>query len=100
MFNLLIDTCVWIELAKDHQQQPILAALEQLIQRKQVSLILPHHCEAFPCGTGADAAIAAGQSRQLRRIEPDLLADILASRAMMPGLWRSSFRFDARVNLI
>jgi hypothetical protein len=22
----------------------------------------------------------------------------LASRATMPGLWRSSFRFDARVN--
>ena len=41
MFNLLIDTCVWIELAKDYQQQPLLAALEQLVQHGQVSLTLP-----------------------------------------------------------
>jgi hypothetical protein len=40
-FNLLIDTCVWIELAKDYEQQPLLGALEQLIQQGQVSLILP-----------------------------------------------------------
>jgi uncharacterized protein YoxC len=41
MFKLLIDTCVWIDLAKDHQQQPLLTALEGLIQHGQVSLILP-----------------------------------------------------------
>ena len=41
MFKLLIDTCVWIDLAKDYQQQPLLAALEELIQQGQASLILP-----------------------------------------------------------
>ncbi len=41
MFKLLIDTCVWIDLAKDYQQQPLLGALEELIKHDQVSLILP-----------------------------------------------------------
>jgi hypothetical protein len=30
-FQILIDTCVWIDLAKDYQQPPVLAALEALI---------------------------------------------------------------------
>ncbi len=41
MFKLLIDTCIWIDLAKDHQQRPLLAALEELVQAGQVQLILP-----------------------------------------------------------
>lgn len=41
MFKLLIDTCIWIDLAKDYQQRPLLAALEELIQAGQVELILP-----------------------------------------------------------
>ena len=41
MFNLLIDTCVWLDLAKDHRQQALLGVLEELIRLKQVSLILP-----------------------------------------------------------
>jgi len=32
-FNLLIDTCVWLDVAKDYQQQAVLAALEELIQQ-------------------------------------------------------------------
>src|SRR5712691_9639235 len=41
MFKILIDTCVWLDLAKDYQQQAILAALEELIRHEDVALILP-----------------------------------------------------------
>lgn len=41
MFKILIDTCVWLDLAKDYQQQPILSALEELIRLGEVELILP-----------------------------------------------------------
>src|SRR6266849_2010453 len=40
-FNILIDTCVWLDLAKDYQQQALLAALEELIRQGTVDLILP-----------------------------------------------------------
>jgi hypothetical protein len=38
---MLIDTCVWIDLAKDYQQQVILSALEELIEQEEIVLILP-----------------------------------------------------------
>jgi len=41
VFRILIDTCVWLDLAKDHRQEPLLDALEELIRQKQISLILP-----------------------------------------------------------
>jgi hypothetical protein len=41
VFKILIDTCVWLDLAKDYQQQVILAALEELIQQGDIGLILP-----------------------------------------------------------
>lgn len=41
MFKILVDTCVWLDLAKDYHQQPLLGVLEELIRQKQVSLILP-----------------------------------------------------------
>ena len=41
MFKILIDTCVWLDLAKDYQQQPILTALEDLIRMGDIELILP-----------------------------------------------------------
>ena len=40
-FNILIDTCVWLDVAKDYQQQAILAALKDLIRQKDIALILP-----------------------------------------------------------
>ena len=40
-FNLLIDTCVWLDVAKDYHQQAILAALEELIRQGAIALILP-----------------------------------------------------------
>jgi hypothetical protein len=41
VFRFLIDTCVWLDLAKDYQQQPILTALEEIIRQGDISLILP-----------------------------------------------------------
>ena len=41
MFNLLIDTCVWLDLAKDHQQHSLLSVLETLIEKGRIRLILP-----------------------------------------------------------
>ena len=41
MFKILIDTCVWLDLAKDYQQQAVLSALEDLIRQQDISLILP-----------------------------------------------------------
>jgi len=40
-FNILIDTCVWLDVAKDYQQQAILAALEGLVRQENIALILP-----------------------------------------------------------
>jgi PIN domain len=32
MFKILVDTCVWLDLAKDHRQQALIEVLEELIQ--------------------------------------------------------------------
>jgi hypothetical protein len=41
MVSLLIDTCVWLDVAKDPQQQATLGVLEQLVERGAVTLIIP-----------------------------------------------------------
>lgn len=41
MLHLLIDTCVWLDMAKDHRQQATLLCLEQLVKDESVSLLLP-----------------------------------------------------------
>jgi hypothetical protein len=41
MLRLLIDTCVWLDIAKDYRHQPTLSALEQMIEAGEVSLVLP-----------------------------------------------------------
>lgn len=41
MFRLLIDTCVWLDLAKDRQQEPLLAAVEELVKSQRIELVLP-----------------------------------------------------------
>jgi PIN domain len=41
MFSLLVDTCVWLDLAKDPDQQPLLAVVQELIQLKELRLIVP-----------------------------------------------------------
>ena len=39
--KLLVDTCVWLDLARDYRQEPIIRALEDLIQAHDIELILP-----------------------------------------------------------
>jgi predicted SnoaL-like aldol condensation-catalyzing enzyme len=41
MFKLLVDTCVWLDLAKDPHQQSLIDVLEELIDSGEVSLIIP-----------------------------------------------------------
>lgn len=41
MFQLLIDTCVWLDIAKDRKQQSLLTAIERLLKHKKIELILP-----------------------------------------------------------
>ena len=41
MLKLLIDTCVWLDMAKDYRHQPTLNALEHMIQDGAVELAVP-----------------------------------------------------------
>lgn len=41
MFKILIDTCVWLDLAKDHHQSVLLSALEDLPRHSELTLIVP-----------------------------------------------------------
>jgi hypothetical protein len=39
--KLLVDTSVWLDLAKDYRQQPVIAALEDLVGAGEIELIVP-----------------------------------------------------------
>jgi hypothetical protein len=41
MLNLLIDTCVWLDIAKDPEQQKTLRVIDELIDMEEVRLLLP-----------------------------------------------------------
>jgi hypothetical protein len=41
MLGILIDTCVWLDLAKDYRNQPVIAALEDILNHGDVELIVP-----------------------------------------------------------
>ena len=41
MLRLLIDTCVWLDMAKDYRHKSTLSALENMIEAGEVSLVLP-----------------------------------------------------------
>jgi hypothetical protein len=41
MFKMLIDTCVWLDLAKDPKQEPVLSVVEELVRRGLLSLVVP-----------------------------------------------------------
>lgn len=41
MFRMLVDTCVWLDLAKDHKSGPLLEVLETLVKRGDVELLVP-----------------------------------------------------------
>jgi hypothetical protein len=39
MFRMLIDTCVWLDLAKDPKQHPVLGVVEQMVREKLITLM-------------------------------------------------------------
>jgi hypothetical protein len=39
--RLLIDTCVWLDIAKDYRQRPTIGALEELVKAGVIGLIVP-----------------------------------------------------------
>lgn len=41
MFRMLIDTCVWLDLAKDPKQVPVLGVVEEMVKLGTLSLIVP-----------------------------------------------------------
>jgi PIN domain len=41
MFKILVDTCVWLDVAKDVQQQPLLSIIEDLYQLGHLRLLVP-----------------------------------------------------------
>lgn len=41
MFKVLADTCVWLDMAKEPQQQLLLSVLEELVKLQDVSILLP-----------------------------------------------------------
>ena len=61
MFKILVDTCVWLDLAKNYQA--VLEVLGHLVQRKQLSIILPRTVfDEFPAtrsGLPKKAAVAS-----------------------------------------
>ena len=42
VLKLILDTCVWLDLARDYRQQPVIGALEYLAKAREVELIVPH----------------------------------------------------------
>ena len=41
MFKLLIDTCVWLDIAKEPELQPFLDVMDELVETQAMSIILP-----------------------------------------------------------
>jgi PIN domain len=39
--RLLVDTCVWLDLAKDYREQPVISALEDLVESGHIELTVP-----------------------------------------------------------
>jgi hypothetical protein len=40
MFSLLLDTNVWLDVAKDERQAPLLGVIDQMVKRKLVMLLV------------------------------------------------------------
>jgi hypothetical protein len=41
VFRILVDTCVWLDLAKDQRQAPVLGVIEEMVSKGMVTLIVP-----------------------------------------------------------
>jgi hypothetical protein len=41
VLRLVVDTCVWLDLAKDYREQPVIGTLEDLTAAREIELIVP-----------------------------------------------------------
>jgi len=41
MFSLLLDTCVWLDLARDPKQHRVIGVVEQMVREKMITLLVP-----------------------------------------------------------
>jgi hypothetical protein len=41
MISVLIDTCVWLDLAQDSKQTPLLLVIENVVRERAISLTVP-----------------------------------------------------------
>ncbi|HCY14606.1 MAG: hypothetical protein A2Z93_12655 [Curvibacter sp. GWA2_64_110] len=41
MFNVLLDTCVWLDLAQDRKLRPLVLVLENMVRRNMLRLVVP-----------------------------------------------------------
>ena len=41
MFKILVDTCVWLDVAKDQRQVPVISVIEEMVKQKLVELLVP-----------------------------------------------------------
>lgn len=41
MFNVMLDTCVWLDLAQDRKLKPLVLVLENMVQRNMLRLVVP-----------------------------------------------------------
>lgn len=41
MFNVLIDTCVWLKLVEDHKHTPLLQVVQGAVAQKKMQLLVP-----------------------------------------------------------
>ncbi len=41
MHKILVDTCVWLDMTKDPEQQTLLNVVEELVKRKELTLLVP-----------------------------------------------------------
>jgi PIN domain len=62
MFKLLVDTCVWLELAKDVKRQPLLTVIEDLHQLGRLRLLVPDIVRAEFARNKAKVVADSGRS--------------------------------------
>ncbi len=41
VLRIIVDTCVWLDLAKDYRQQPVIGVLEDLVKAREIELLVP-----------------------------------------------------------
>ena len=41
MSKFVVDTCIWLDLAKDSNQESVLAIAEELTEMQEIELVLP-----------------------------------------------------------